>query len=148
MIKVIGKEQQKKTLEMFAREVGIDSEEVAKLEVDRNIVNYFKMFADNLERTLIEEMKYCPITHAEYLKHLKDLMIKLSNSLIISSFEQYRMSGADSNYKKQLSDLLYLRMKAELFYTAILENQITHRYKAELHLKFISTLNQLNLVHT
>jgi hypothetical protein len=56
----MGKEQQKKTVEVWAREVGIDSEEVAKLEVDRNIVNYFKMFADNLEKTLIEEMKYCP----------------------------------------------------------------------------------------
>ena len=83
MIKVIGKEQQKKAVEMWSREVGIDSEEVNKLEVDRNIVNYFKMFADNLERTLIEEMKYCPITHAEYLTHPKDLMIKLSNSLLI-----------------------------------------------------------------
>jgi hypothetical protein len=83
----MGKEQLKKTVEVWAREVGIDSEEVAKLEVDRNIVNYFKMFADNLEKTLIEEMKYCPITHAEYLKHLKEVMIKLSNSLLISSAE-------------------------------------------------------------
>ena len=74
-------------MEVWAREVGIDSEEVAKLEVDRNIVNYFKMFADNLEKTLIEEMKYCPLTHAEYLKHLKEVMIKLSNSLLISSVE-------------------------------------------------------------
>jgi hypothetical protein len=74
-------------VEVWAREVGIDSEEVAKLEVDRNIVNYFKMFADNLEKTLIEEMKYCPLTHAEYLKHLKEVMIKLSNSLLISSAE-------------------------------------------------------------
>jgi hypothetical protein len=87
VIRVMGKEQQKKTVEVWAREVGIDSEEVAKLEVDRNIVNYFKMFADNLEKTLIEEMKYCPLTHAEYLKHLKEVIIKLSNSLIISSVE-------------------------------------------------------------
>ncbi len=87
IIRVIGKEQQKKTVEMWAREVGIDSEEMGKLEVDRNIVNYFKMFADNLERTLIEEMRYCPITHAEYLKHLKDVMIKLSNSLMIGNVE-------------------------------------------------------------
>jgi len=87
IIRVIGKEQQKKTVEMWAREVGIDSEEMGKLEVDRNIVNYFKMFADNLERTLIEEMRYCPITHAEYLKHLKDVMIKLSNSLMIGTVE-------------------------------------------------------------
>jgi len=87
IIRVMGMEQQKKTVEMWAREVGIDSEEVMKLEIDRNIVNYFKMFADNLERTLIEEMKYCPITHAEYLKHLKDIMIKLSNSFMISFVE-------------------------------------------------------------
>jgi hypothetical protein len=60
VIRVMGKELQKKTVEVWAREVGINSEEVAKLEVDRNIVNYFKMFADNLEKTLIEEMKYCP----------------------------------------------------------------------------------------
>jgi hypothetical protein len=74
-------------VEVWAREVGIESEEVSKLEVDRNIANYFKMFADNLEKTLIEEMKYCPLTHAEYLKHLKEVMIKLSNSLLISSAE-------------------------------------------------------------
>jgi hypothetical protein len=72
---------------MWAREVGIENEEINKLEVDRNIVNYFKMFADNLERTLIEEMKYCPITHAEYLKHLKEIMIKFSNSLMITTVE-------------------------------------------------------------
>jgi hypothetical protein len=83
----MGKDQQKKTVEMWAREVGIDSEEVMKLEIDRNIVNYFKMFADNLERTLIEEMKYCPITYAEYFKHIKEIMIKLSNSFMISSVE-------------------------------------------------------------
>ena len=133
---------------MWASEVGIQSEDMIKLEVDRNMVNYFKMFADNLERTLIEEMKYCPLTHAEYLKHLKEVMIKLSNSLMISSVENFRLSGADSNYKQYFSDLLYLRMKAELFCSTILENQLSHRYKAEMHLKFISSLTQLNLVYT
>ena len=133
---------------MWASEVRIQSEDMIKLEVDRNMANYFKMFADNLERTLIEEMKYCPLTHAEYLKHLKEVMIKLSNSLMISSVENFRLSGADSNYKQYVSDLLYLRMKTELFCSTILENQFAHRYKAEMHLKFISSLTQLNLVYT
>ena len=133
---------------MWASEVGIQSEDMIKLDFDRNMANYFKMFADNLERTLIEEMKYCPLTHAEYLKHLKEVMIKLSNSLMISSVENFRLSGADSNYKQHFSDLLYLRMKAELICSTVIENQFAHRYKAEMHLKFISSLTQLNLVYT
>ena len=40
VIRVIGKEH-KKTVEMWAREIGIESEDMVKLEVDRNIVSYF-----------------------------------------------------------------------------------------------------------
>ena len=107
------------------------------------------MFADNLERTLIDEMRYSTFTHAAYMKHLKEIMIKLSNSLMISSVEDFKLSGAaDGEYKQQISNLIYIRMKAEQFHSAVMENQITYRYKAEMHLKFISTVTQLNLVYT
>lgn len=93
---MIGKEQLKKTVEIWAREVGIEGDQIMKIEVDGSIVSYFKLFAENLERTLTHEMPYCPLMHAAYLKHLKELMIKLCNSLMISSIDQLRLSGADS----------------------------------------------------